>query len=77
MSKSHASKANQNFKGSKSLKFRQKIIQLTDQSEFSWDITEEYEIDELAGMMTTPRTWKVEKAAEHKVIKCKNGMALQ
>ena len=27
---------------SKSLKFRQKIIQLADQSEFSWDAAEEY-----------------------------------
>ena len=40
-------------KGLKSLKFTQKIIQLTDQSEFSWDAVEEYEMDELAGMMTS------------------------
>ena len=61
----------------KSLKFRHKIFQLTDQSEFSWDAAEEYEMDELAGMMTALSTWKAEKAAEQKVIKCKNDIALQ
>ena len=61
----------------KSLKFRQKIIQLAGQSEFSWNAAEEYEVDELAGMTMTPSTWKAKKVAEQKVIKCKNGMALR
>ena len=64
-------------KGLKSLKFMQKIIQLTDQSEFSRDAIEEYEMDELAGMMTSSSTWKAEKAVEQKVIKYKNGTALR
>ena len=33
-------------------------------------------MDELVGMMMTLSTWKAQKAAEQKVIKCKNDMAL-
>ena len=57
------------------MKFRQKIIQLADQSEFNWDAAEGYEIDELAGMMMTPSTWKTEKAAKQKVQEWQGSVA--
>ena len=52
----------------KALELRQKLIWQAGRSEFGYDAAEEYEMDELGGMMMTPSAWKVEKAAEEKVM---------
>ena len=58
--------------GVKALVFRQKLIQLADQSEFGWDAVKEYETDELAeNDDDAKRLEKAEKSAKQKVLKHK------
>ena len=64
--------------GSKPLEFRQKLIQLVDQSNIGWDAVKEYETDELAADDDdVKRLKKEEKVAEQKVMKRKSFVTTQ
>ena len=62
----------QNVEGVDAILVRQKLIRLTDRSEYGWEAVNEYETDELAANEdNAKRLEKAEKAAEQKVLKRK------